>query len=73
MQDAPNKPRQQTPPEPSQAPLWLVAVGLAIAVYSRGMKDEPVGNVVLWFGLAFSVVAFLYWVFRPKHGLGRRP
>jgi hypothetical protein len=69
MQDIWSKRRPQKPPERSQAPLWFVAGGLAIALYSRSMKDERIGDVVLWGGVACSVVALLYWFFRPKHGL----
>jgi hypothetical protein len=61
--------KRQQPPEPSQTPLWLVAVGLCIALYSRTMKDENIGVVVLCFGLAFSVVSLIYYFFRPRHGL----
>lgn len=69
MSEGEKKRQQAKAPEPSQTPLWLVAVGLCIAIYSRTMKDENIGMVVLWFGLAFSVVSLLYWLFRPKHGL----
>jgi len=62
------KKRQQAP-EPSQRPLWLVAVGLCIALYSQTMKDENIGMVVLLFGLAFSFVSLLYYFLRPKHGM----
>jgi hypothetical protein len=65
------KKRQQSP-EPSQTPLWLVAVGLCIALYSRTMQDENIGVVVLWFGLAFSVVSLIYYFFRPRHGFPRQ-
>ena len=61
--------KREQPPEPSQTPLWLVAVGLCIALYSRTMKDENIGVVVLGFGLAFSVVSLIYYFFRPRHGL----
>jgi len=61
--------KRQQPPEPSQTPLWLVAVGLCIALYSRTMKDENIGVIVLCFGLAFSVVSLIYYFFRPRHGL----
>jgi hypothetical protein len=61
--------KKRPPPEPSQRPLWLVAVGLCIALYSRSMHDENIGMVVLWFGLAFSVVSLIYYFLRPKHGL----
>ena len=61
--------KRQQPPEPSQTPLWLVAVGLGIALYSRSMKDENIGMIVLLFGLAFSGVSLLYYFFRPRHGL----
>ncbi len=56
-------------PEPSQAPLWFVIVGLGLALYSRGMKNEMIGEVVFWLGVVFSIIAMLYWVFRPKHGM----
>ncbi len=56
-------------PEPSQTPLWFIIVGLGLALYSRSLHDENIGEVVFWFGVAFSVIAMLYWVFRPKHGL----
>jgi hypothetical protein len=65
------KKREQTP-EPSQTPLWLVAVGLCIGLYSQTMKDENIGTVVLLFGLAFSGVSLIYYFFRPKHGLPQR-
>jgi hypothetical protein len=68
MQDSTNK-RRPSPASRSQTPLWFVAGGLAIAVYSRVMKDEAVGDVVLFFGLAFATVALVYWLVRPKHGL----
>jgi hypothetical protein len=61
------KPRQAQ--ERSQTPLWFVAGGLAIALYSRSMKDEMIGDVVFLFGLACAVVALLYWFLRPRHGL----
>ena len=61
--------KRQQPQEPSQTPLWLVAAGLGIALYSRSMQDENIGTVVLFFGLAFSVVSLIYYFFRPTHGL----
>ena len=64
--------KRQQPKEPSQRPLWLVVVGLCIALYSRTMKDENIGMIVLWFGLAFSIVSLLYYFFRPKHGMPPR-
>ncbi|ARN81737.1 hypothetical protein [Methylocystis bryophila] len=64
--------KRQQPPEPSQTPLWLVVVGLCIALYSQTMKDQNIGMVVLLFGLAFSAVSLLYYFFRPRHGLPRR-
>ena len=68
-EDQKNDRRKVVAPEPSQTPLWLVAVGLGVALYSHTMKDENIGVVVFWFGLAFSVVSLIYWLFRPKHGL----
>jgi hypothetical protein len=56
-------------PERSQTPLWFVAIGLAIALLSRGVEDEIIANLVFWFGVVFSIVAALYWIFHPKHGV----
>jgi hypothetical protein len=56
-------------PEPSQAPLWFVIIGMVIAISSRGMKDEMLAEVVFWFGVVFAVIAMLYYGFRPKHGM----
>lgn len=69
MQDMPNMRRPKKSPERSQAPLWFVVIGLAIALYSRGIKDEMIGNIIFWFGVVCSVVAMLYWGFRPKQGM----
>ncbi len=70
MIEFPNR-RQQSPkaPEPSQTPLWVIAVGLGIALFSRALENEMVGNITLLFGIACAVVGVLYWIFRPKHGL----
>jgi len=70
MDDRPKLRRGIKQAEPSDRPLWFVAVGLAIAVFSRIMKDEMIGDVVLGFGLVFAAIALVYWVARPKHGLG---
>lgn len=69
MPEGSKKPPSRQAPERSQAPLWFVIAGLAIAVFSRGMRDENIGDVVFWFGAVFAVIAFLYWLIRPKHGL----
>jgi|APFre7841882630_1041343.scaffolds.fasta_scaffold118619_1 hypothetical protein len=69
MQDLPNKRRPVKPPERSQTPLWFVAVGLGIVLFSRGMKDEMISDVVFWLGVACAAVAILYWGFRPRHGM----
>ena len=69
MHDFQNKRRPEKPPERNPTALWFVAGGLAVALYSHGMKDEMIGNVVFWFGLACSAVALIYWAIRPKHGL----
>ncbi|MGA9826224.1 MAG: hypothetical protein WBQ53_15500 [Methylocystis sp.] len=69
MSEGANQRRPTKAPEPSQAPLWFVIVGLGLALYSRGMNDEQIAQVVLWFGVVISFVALLYWAFRPKHGL----
>jgi hypothetical protein len=69
MSEGANQRRPLKAPEPSQAPLWFVIVGLGLALFSRGMNDEQIAQVVLWFGVVISFVALLYWAFRPKHGL----
>jgi hypothetical protein len=69
MSEGANQRRQLKAPEPSQAPLWFVIVGLGVALFSRGMNDEQIAQVVLWFGVVVSFVAALYWAFRPRHGM----
>jgi hypothetical protein len=69
MQYNSNRRRPEKSSQRSQAPLWFVIVGLVIAVYSRGMRDEIIANLLLSFGLAWSAVAMLSWVFYPKHGV----
>ena len=69
MPDAFDKRRAPKTPERSQTPLWYAIVGMVIALFSRGMHDEMMGEVVLWFGLVFAGVALIYWAFRPKHGM----
>ncbi len=69
MPEVSNKRPPAKAPEPSQTPLWFVVVGLCIALFSRRLNDERIGEVVFWFGVVFSFVAMLYWTFRPKHGL----
>jgi hypothetical protein len=68
MENNPNQRKPQKPMARSQTPLWFVAGGLAIALYSRGVKDEMIGDVVFLFGVAGAIVALLYWIFRPRHG-----
>jgi hypothetical protein len=69
MHEFQNRRQPRKTPEPTQTPLWFVAIGLAIVLFSRSFQNEMIGEVVFWFGVACSVVALLYWVFRPKHGL----
>jgi hypothetical protein len=69
MEDLPNKRRPAKAPERSQSPLWFVAVGLGIVLFSHGLKDEMIADVVFWAGIACAAVALLYWGYRPKHGL----
>ena len=69
MDDKPAPRRGPAPKQRSETPLWFVAIGLAIAVFSRFMTDEMIGDVVMWFGLVFAVIAMVYWIARPKHGL----
>ena len=69
MPEIPNRRTPKKGPEPSQAPLWFIIIGLGIAIFSRGMKDELIGNLTFWFGVVLGVIAVLYWIFRPRHGL----
>jgi len=69
MSEGANQRKPLKAPEPSQGPLWFVIIGLGLALYSRGMNDEQIAQVVLWLGAVISFVALLYWAFRPKHGL----
>ncbi len=55
--------------ERSQQPLWVAVVSLVISLASRGMSDQGIGDVVFILGVCGAVVAILYWVFQPKHGL----
>jgi hypothetical protein len=71
MDDRPNLRRPAAPRERSQTALWFVAVGLAIAVFSRIMRDQMIGDVVLLFGLAFAAIAMIYWLVKPTHGWPR--
>lgn len=69
MSEGANSRRPLKAPEPSQAPLWFVIVGLGLALFGRRMHDEQLAEVVFWFGVVFSFIAMLYWAFRPKHGM----
>jgi hypothetical protein len=53
----------------SQQPLWFAVGGLVISVFSYGLHDLMVGDVVFWFGLCLAVVGLLYWFVKPRHGL----
>ena len=68
MQEVPNKRQPETPPR-SQGPLWIAIVGLVVTIYSLGMKDEMIQDVVFWFGLVCAVIGVLYWIIRPQHGI----
>lgn len=52
-----------------QGPLWFIIAGLGVVLFSSGVKDEGISDVVFWLGVAFSIVGVLYWAIRPKHGL----
>jgi hypothetical protein len=69
MLETPDKRKPQKSPERGQAPLWFIIVGMGVILFSRGIKDEMIAEVVFWFGVIFSVIASLYWLFRPKHGV----
>jgi hypothetical protein len=56
-------------PERSQKPLWFAVVGLAISLFSETIKDQMIGDVVMLFGVCFTVIALAYYVLQPKHGL----
>lgn len=68
MSEGGNQRRPVKKPERSQAPLWVVIVGLAVALYSRTMRDEGVANVAFLLGVVIAAVGMLYWFLRPKHG-----
>lgn len=72
MGELSNRPGQGKSPERSQRPLWFVIVGLLISLFSSVMQDEMIGHVVFWFGIVFAVIALMYWLFQPKHGMRRR-
>ncbi len=61
--------RPQPPQERSQTPLWFAIAGLAISVFSFAMQNTMLGDVVLWFGGVFAVVAMVYYFIQPTHGL----
>jgi hypothetical protein len=61
-------PAKAPEPERSQAPLWVVIIGLAVALYSRTMQDEGVATVAFCLGVVIAVIGMLYWFLRPKHG-----
>ena len=69
MSDRSNARGPKPPLERSEKPLWFAATGLAIAVASRAMRDEMIGDVVMAFGFFLTVVALVYWFFRPRHGM----
>ncbi len=55
--------------ERSQKPLWFSIGGLVVSVFSYGMNDLMVGDVVFWVGLCFAAIALIYWFVNPRHGL----
>jgi hypothetical protein len=55
--------------EPSQGPLWFAIAGLLIVMFSRGMQEEMIGDVVAWVGAAFTLIGLVYWFARPNHGM----
>jgi hypothetical protein len=69
VQNIPNGRRPAKPPERSQTPLWFVAVGLGVVLFSHGMKDQMAADVVFWFGVVFAAIAMIYWAFQPRHGM----
>lgn len=55
--------------ERSQKPLWFAIAGLLVVIFSRGMAEEMIGDVVAMVGAAFTFLGLLYWFIRPRHGL----
>jgi hypothetical protein len=69
MQNVSNKPGRQKVEERGQGPLWFAIAGLLVIMFSRGMQEEMIGDVVAWLGAAFAFIGLFYWFARPKHGL----
>jgi hypothetical protein len=74
MSDARNRQKPGQPEERSQRPLWFAIGGLLISLSSFVMGDQVIGDVVLWAGGVFAVIALVYYFFQPTHGFpaGRR-
>lgn len=74
MSDARNRQKPGQPEERSQTPLWFAIGGLLVSLSSFALGDQMIGDVVLWAGGVFAVIALVYYFFQPSHGLptGRR-
>ncbi|HYA79384.1 MAG TPA: hypothetical protein VED87_00450 [Methylocystis sp.] len=56
------------PLERSQTPLWFVAGGLGVALYTRIGGESQIHDVVFWLSLVMAGVALVYWIINPRHG-----
>lgn len=74
MSDAGDRRKPGQAEERSQTPLWFAIGGLAVSLSSFAMGDQMIGDVVLWAGGVFAVIALVYYFFQPTHGIptGRR-
>jgi membrane protein implicated in regulation of membrane protease activity len=73
MSNTQNRPKPPQPEERSQTSLWFAIAGLTISLSSFLMGDQMIGDVVLWAGGVFAVIALVYYFVQPTHGLpGRR-
>lgn len=65
------QPTGKTPPpkERGQKPLWFAIGGLLISVFSFGLGDMQIADVVFWAGGVFAAIAMIYWFVQPTHGL----
>lgn len=71
MSDARNRQKPGEPEERSQRPLWFAIGGLLVSLSSSVLADQMIGDVVLWAGGVFAVIALVYYFFQPRHGLPR--
>lgn len=58
--------------ERDQKPLWYAIGGLVISLFSFSMQDQQISVVVFWFGAVFAVIAIIYWLVQPTHGVSSK-